>query len=165
MPSNSPTTATSPLDPTEQTLAPTGVLSFLNTWRPGSQRSRRRRPIRQEATSAASIPLNPKGFFANERTFLSWMQLCLILGGLAMGLLNFGDRAGRVAAVIFGAISVTLAFYALAQFWRRADQLNKRSKGMPYEDMIGALILVAVVFMAVGINFGLRFTGDSKSAP
>jgi uncharacterized membrane protein YidH (DUF202 family) len=34
--------------------------------------------------------VEPKVFFANERTFLSWLNFTVILGGLAIGLLNFG---------------------------------------------------------------------------
>lgn len=40
-------------------------------------------------------------FFANERTFLSWLNFTVILGGLAVGLLNFGDEIGRISAGIF----------------------------------------------------------------
>jgi hypothetical protein len=40
-------------------------------------------------------------FFANERTFLSWLQFTVVLGGLALGLLNFGDRAAKISAAGF----------------------------------------------------------------
>lgn len=34
------------------------------------------------------VRVEPKVFFANERTFLSWLHFCIVLGGLALGLLN-----------------------------------------------------------------------------
>ena len=40
--------------------------------------------------------IEPKVFFANERTFLSWLNFTVILGGLAMGLLNFGDTVRNI---------------------------------------------------------------------
>lgn len=64
----------------------------------------------------------PKVFFANERTFLSWLNFTVVLGtslllvsnflresrlthfstgGLAVGLLNFGDRVGKISAGMF----------------------------------------------------------------
>lgn len=40
-------------------------------------------------------------FFANERTFLSWLNFTVVLGGLSVGLLNFGDRVGKISAGLF----------------------------------------------------------------
>jgi hypothetical protein len=50
---------------------------------------------------ALPIRVEPKVFFANERTFLSWLNFSVVLGGLAVGLLNFGDRVGRISAGLF----------------------------------------------------------------
>ena len=41
---------------------------------------------------ALPVKVEPKVSFANERTFLSWLHFTIVLGGLAVGLLNFGDR-------------------------------------------------------------------------
>lgn len=41
---------------------------------------------------ALPVKIEPKVFFANERTFLSWLHFTVVLGGLAVGLLNFGDK-------------------------------------------------------------------------
>lgn len=41
---------------------------------------------------ALPIRVEPKIAFANERTFLSWLHFTVVLGGLAVGLLNFGDK-------------------------------------------------------------------------
>ncbi|CAH1760470.1 9572_t:CDS:2 [Entrophospora sp. SA101] len=46
--------------------------------------------------------VEPKVFFANERTFLSWLQFTVVLGGLAIGLLNFGDdKVARISGAVF----------------------------------------------------------------
>lgn len=41
---------------------------------------------------ALPVRVEPKIAFANERTFLSWLHFTVVLGGLAVGLLNFGDK-------------------------------------------------------------------------
>ena len=41
---------------------------------------------------ALPVKVEPKVAFANERTFLSWLHFTVVLGGLAVGLLNFGDK-------------------------------------------------------------------------
>jgi uncharacterized membrane protein YidH (DUF202 family) len=42
------------------------------------------------AAQQEEIEINVKGHFANERTFLHWISLCLILGAVSVSLLNFG---------------------------------------------------------------------------
>lgn len=52
-------------------------------------------PLLQRTASkriALPIRVEPKVSFANERTFLSWLHFTVVLGGLAVGLLNFGDK-------------------------------------------------------------------------
>jgi uncharacterized membrane protein YidH (DUF202 family) len=44
---------------------------------------------------ALPVRVEPKVSFANERTFLSWLHFTVVLGGLAIGLLNFGDKVGQ----------------------------------------------------------------------
>ena len=48
---------------------------------------------------ALPVRVEPKVAFANERTFLSWLHFTVILGGLAVGLLNFGDKASTLVAM------------------------------------------------------------------
>ncbi|CAG8798482.1 13238_t:CDS:2, partial [Cetraspora pellucida] len=43
-------------------------------------------PLLQSKRIAIPVRVEPK------RTFLSWLQFTVVLGGLALGLLNFGDR-------------------------------------------------------------------------
>lgn len=52
-------------------------------------------PLLQRTASkriALPVKVEPKVAFANERTFLSWLHFTVVLGGLAVGLLNFGDK-------------------------------------------------------------------------
>lgn len=76
---------------------------------------------------ALPIRVEPKVAFANERTFLSWLHFTVVLGGLAVGLLNFGDKAccssfivagcsmvqwlqvGKISAAMFSVVGMFLA--------------------------------------------------------
>ncbi|KAJ3275284.1 hypothetical protein HDV01_001011 [Terramyces sp. JEL0728] len=91
----------------------------------------------KSAPKTHAIPPNPKGFFANERTFLHWLNLILVLGSLGIGLVNFGDTFAQISGLVF----VVVAFYALVQYHIRADLLERKEKGVSYEDMIGALLM------------------------
>jgi hypothetical protein len=40
--------------------------------------------------------IEPKTFFANERTFLSWLHMAVTLGSIAAALLGFSTDSGKV---------------------------------------------------------------------
>ncbi|CAG8518935.1 12074_t:CDS:2 [Ambispora gerdemannii] len=86
----------------------------------------------------APVRVEPKVFFANERTFLSWLQFTVVLGGLAIGLLNFGDRVGRISAGLFTFVAMVVMIYALVIYHWRADKIRKR-EGAPGQSSPGVL--------------------------
>lgn len=59
---------------------------------------------------ALPVRVEPKVAFANERTFLSWLHFTVVLGGLAVGLLNFGDKIGKISAGMFSIVGMFLSF-------------------------------------------------------
>ncbi|EDO01226.1 hypothetical protein SS1G_03700 [Sclerotinia sclerotiorum 1980 UF-70] len=73
--------------------------------------------------------VEPKVFFANERTFLSWLNFTVILGALAVGMLNFGDRPAFISASIFTVISMLTMAYALYTYHWRAKSIRLRGQG------------------------------------
>jgi uncharacterized membrane protein YidH (DUF202 family) len=101
--------------------------------------------------------VEPKVFFANERTFLSWLNFTVILGGLAVGLLNFGDRVGQISAGVFTVIAMGAMLYALFTFHWRARSIRKRGQA-GFDDRYGPTILALALLGAIIVNFVLRFT-------
>ncbi|KAL9126466.1 MAG: hypothetical protein Q9217_004487 [Psora testacea] len=61
------------------------------------------------------VRVEPKVYFAAERTFLSWLEFSIILGSIAGTLLNFGDILSMWAAIAFTMI--------WAKWVRKGDQL------------------------------------------
>ncbi|CAG8632759.1 12853_t:CDS:2 [Acaulospora morrowiae] len=104
---------------------------------------------------AVPVRVEPKVFFANERTLLSWLNFTIILGGLAVGLLNFGDRISIIAAGMFTAVSMSMMMYALFTYHWRSYMIKKRHSG-PYDDRIGPTFLCVALLVAVLVNFILR---------
>lgn len=66
------------------------------------------------------VRVEPKVFFANERTFIAWLQFCALLLTVALNLLNFGDTISRAVGGIFIGLSAGIAIYALYRFEKRA---------------------------------------------
>lgn len=102
--------------------------------------------------------INPKGYFANERTFLHWQSLALTMGGLGIGLLNFGEIRAQLSGTVFCSIAMAFSIYSLSKYLERSDLLSSKQRGISYEDIRGSLLLVLVVFVAIGINFMLHFS-------
>lgn len=72
------------------------------------------------AKSKVKVKVEPKTFFANERTFISWLQFCALLLTVALNLLNFGDNVSRIVGGVFIGLSAGIAIYALYRFEKRA---------------------------------------------
>lgn len=118
---------------------------FINSSSMSTQNKRIALPARVE----------PKVFFANERTFLSWLNFTVILGSLGVGLLNFGDSVGRISAGLFTFIAMLTMVYALVTYHWRAKTIRMRGSG-PYDDRFGPTMLCIFLLVAVVINFILR---------
>ncbi|KAF9782361.1 hypothetical protein BJ322DRAFT_1009529 [Thelephora terrestris] len=108
---------------------------------------------------ALPVRVEPKVFFANERTFLSWLHFTVVLGGLAVGLLNFGDKVGKISASMFSIVAIGVMLYALFTYHWRAAAIRRGGK-QQYDDRIGPTILCIALLIAIVINFVLRFTSD-----
>ncbi|KAI9892222.1 MAG: vacuolar transporter chaperone [Vezdaea aestivalis] len=117
-------------------------------------------PLLQSAPGkriALPTRVEPKVFFANERTFLSWLNFSVIIGGLAIGLLNFGDRVGRISAALFTLVAMASMIYALFTFHWRARSIRQRGQA-GFDDRYGTTVLTVAMLAAIVVNFGLRFS-------
>ncbi|KAG0348167.1 vacuolar transporter chaperone [Podila humilis] len=110
---------------------------------------------------ASLVRVEPKVFFANERTFLSWLQFAVLLGGLALGLLNFGDKISRISAGLFTFVALSFMIYALATYHWRAYKIRNRELG-PFDDRIGPTLLCFILLTATVTNFFLQWDYEKK---
>lgn len=120
-------------------------------------KTQQKRPKNKKNGKKSSIKLEPKVFFANERTFISWLQFCALLLTVALNLLNFGDKISRICGGVFLFISMLLALYALARFQYRAWQLRRPHQTGRFDDLYGPAVLCILIVAALVINFWLRF--------
>ncbi|KAK0520902.1 vacuolar transporter chaperone [Tilletia horrida] len=109
-----------------------------------------------------SIPVRvePKVYFANERTFLKWLEFSVFLSALAVGLLNFstpGDRAGLISASIFTILALFCIAYSGAIYMWRALKIRAKESSNVYFDGIGPTFLCVILLAATIVNFVLRY--------
>ncbi|KAI8069214.1 VTC domain-containing protein [Gongronella butleri] len=99
---------------------------------------------------------DPKAFFANERTFISWLQFCALLLTVALNLLNTGDGISRMIGAIFIVIASVMSLYALARFQLRAYLMRTGKNHLRMDDIYGPVVLCVLLVVALMLNFYLR---------
>ncbi|MCJ1474069.1 vacuolar transporter chaperone [Lambiella insularis] len=105
------------------------------------------------------VRVEPKVFFATERTFLSWLEVAILLGGIAGALLNFGDGVALAAAWGFVLLAVAALLYSVGLYLWRVRMVRRR-RAVRYHDWVGPSVLCGGLLVAVGVNFGLRVGGE-----
>lgn len=91
------------------------------------------------------VRIEPKTFFANERTLLQWLNFVVFLALLAVSLLTQKDQPGLqwTGAVVVG-IAVFVALHSYFVYWRRLRSFQRREV-TGYVDHIGPAILVPLI--------------------
>ncbi|KAI0635587.1 SPX-domain-containing protein [Trametes polyzona] len=108
---------------------------------------------------AVPVRIEPKVYFAAERTFFRWLHFGIYIGTIATTLLNFvppGDRAGLISAWAFtGVALVAIAYSAIVFVYRAVHLRQRRAEGM-YFDMYGPTVLSVLLVGALATNIALR---------
>ena len=99
------------------------------------------------------LRLDARAWFANERTFLSWMGISSILTTFAGGLtvISEGSATQTTSVLVLTAASLIFVLYATHMHYHRARQLRTRCVSA-YEDRRGATLLFVVMTVAVLAN-------------
>ena len=101
------------------------------------------------------VRVEPKVFFAAERTFLSWLEFSIILGSIAATLLNFGDALSLASAWGFTIVACASLIYCLVLYLWRVRMIRGR-RAVRYHDKWGPSLLCLGLVVAVAISFGVR---------
>ena len=103
--------------------------------------------------------IEPKVFFANERTFLHWLHAGVTLYTISAGILAFASETHSVSAhwYAMALLPIALGFclYALHLFLWRAEKIRTRIPGR-WDDSRGPLFLGAILAGVLFINFALK---------
>ncbi|PWN48807.1 hypothetical protein IE53DRAFT_370301 [Violaceomyces palustris] len=117
-----------------------------------------------------------KVWFANERTWISWLKVSVLIGSFALALFNSstffekhnhpdspggGRGPGLDPATIkafgaaYAAIAIATLLWGLHSYQRRVTLIKSRWPG-DFDDLIGPPIICALLFIAVLLNFIVR---------
>lgn len=138
--------------------------------------SRRLETNRRSRQRHVPVKVEPKTFFANERTLLQWLSMAILLLFLGLGLMTletagstapggtpnvsaavFGgrSRASAVCGVIIAPIAVVFMIYALWTFIVRARRIARREPSTRYDDVFGPVALVVILCVVATASIAL----------
>ncbi|KAG6914358.1 hypothetical protein DXG01_000830 [Tephrocybe rancida] len=111
------------------------------------------------------VKVEAKVWFANERTWVAWLNIAILIGTLALALFNASkDEIATRFAYGYALISVCVLVYAFALYQYRISMIRRRDPGhfahnqtLHTPDAIaGPVILGIVLFTLVLANFIVR---------
>ncbi|KAI3435623.1 hypothetical protein D9Q98_001683 [Chlorella vulgaris] len=109
------------------------------------------------------IPLRiePKTYFANERTFLAWLGMATTLGTVSTAIAGFavededvkhsgGISTGTVELITLTLLPVSIAMiaYALFTFYWRSEFIRRKQVGF-FDDKVGPITLAIIVMISL----------------
>ncbi|KAI0817615.1 vacuolar transporter chaperone 4 [Xylaria sp. FL0064] len=109
------------------------------------------------------VRVEPKVYFAAERTFLGWLEFSIYVGAIAATLLNFGEKPTKIAFVaagVFTLLAVLALCYSVGIYLYRSKGIRER-RVIKYYDKIGPSVLCCALFIGVALNFA--FEGKERS--
>jgi len=119
-----------------------------------------------QKTVSGKLVVEPKVYFANERTFLTWGSLCVQLGSIAIAILSISHHRPSIlrVGVLLGGLTTIFFLYALAVFHARAAGLRVRSTEAPYDDRFGPTMVAAIMLVAIGLNAYVSLSNTAGGA-
>jgi SPX domain protein involved in polyphosphate accumulation/uncharacterized membrane protein YidH (DUF202 family) len=104
--------------------------------------------------NSGPLQIEPKVWLANERTFLKWQHICVLLGGLAVSLYTAGGK--NTLAEYMGIVFICIAAFAGGWgYWMlhtRRSMIMARS-GRDFDNLIGPMVISGALMLALILNF------------
>lgn len=98
------------------------------------------------------VKVEPKVFFSNERTFLSWFNSALFTGSVGIALTQ--AQGGRLAGGLLLFAGLIIIGYSILTYLQRTFSLVER-KPTGYHDLYGPIILSVIIIAVFVLSFFL----------
>ncbi|RGP67247.1 vacuolar transporter chaperone 4 [Fusarium longipes] len=104
------------------------------------------------------VRVEPKVYFAAERTFLGWLEFSIYIGTIAVTLLNFGSHPTPTHFWVAGAftlLAILSLCYSVFTYLYRSQGIRSR-KVIKFYDRWGPTALCGALFIGVALNFAFE---------
>jgi len=140
------------------------ILALLDKcFRPNNTSANQKLPIEEEqrklvkGTHSPRLKIEPKTFFANERTFLQWFNAAVMLSTIGITIRSIGLHDVGLSIAITGFLTLV---YADFMYYRRNNILIEHRTDTPLHDTYGPLVLSFVLVVGLTFSFAFAENGD-----
>lgn len=103
-------------------------------------------------TICVPVRVEPKVYFATERTFLSWLSIALILGGVATTLVTYGSRTTMIVSTGFFITALATIIHAVITYAIRVVNIRLK-RAVDYEDKLGPPMICTFLMLSIFFSF------------
>ncbi|KAJ5216805.1 hypothetical protein N7468_009813 [Penicillium chermesinum] len=158
-------------EPAPEPAAPTSrLVAFLQSWgiAPASW-GRREEPVRLPPgvrhpgvwiKDTGPVRVESKVWLANQRTFIKWLHISILLSSLSLGLYNAAGKHNRVAQ----ALAIVYTFFALFSagwgwyMYEKRGRLIRQRSGKDLDNLFGPLVVCIGLACALVLNFAFKYS-------
>ncbi|KAF2811734.1 SPX-domain-containing protein [Mytilinidion resinicola] len=155
--------------PTAGLTKPSGIRSFLPSFS-SSKYARAHQTPNARLPPGVSNPtswikdqgpvrVEAKVWLANQRTFIKWQHVAVLLASLSLGLFNAAGPSNNVAralAVAYTIVAVFTLVWGWAIYMIRAKMIKERSP-KDFDNQIGPIVVCIGLVVALCLNFGFQY--------
>ncbi|CAN8103393.1 unnamed protein product [Discula destructiva] len=104
------------------------------------------------------LKIEPKVWLANERTFMKWQHICVLLGALSLSLYTAAgeDMLALVMGIVYLAIAVFTGIWGYAMHAKRREMIIERS-GRDFDNLIGPMVVSIALVVSLILNFVFQY--------
>lgn len=113
------------------------------------------------------VKVESKVWLANQRTFIKWLHVSILLSSLSLGLYNAAGKhndLARALSIIYTFFAVFSAAWGWYMYEKRAKLIRQRS-GRDLDNLFGPLVVCIGLAGALVLNFAFRVCSHTTSLP
>lgn len=111
-----------------------------------------------------TLKVEAKVWLANQRTFIKWLHVAVLLSTLSVGLGNAAgvdNNVARTLSVVYTLVAVFIAGWGLSMYLWRSRLITQRS-GKDFDNMIGPFIVSIALCVALILNFWFKYKAATE---
>jgi SPX domain protein involved in polyphosphate accumulation len=107
-----------------------------------------------------TLKVEAKVWLANQRTFIKWQHIAVLLASLSLGLYNaagIDNNIARTLALIYTLFAVFAGCWGWGMYLWRSKLITERS-GKDFDNMVGPFVVSIGLACALLLNFAFKYT-------
>jgi hypothetical protein len=107
---------------------------------------------------AGPVRVEAKVWLANQRTFVKWQHVTVLLASLGLGLYNAAGRDNEIAralAIVYTLVAIFSGVWGWSMYMYRSRLIRTRS-GLDFDNIVGPSIICGGLLIALLLNFGFK---------